>query len=771
MHTGSVGKLSGFYVFWWQYLDASGTTRDCAVCFKSPGIVQQSAWTELIEDVSKGPELPDAVVFLYLLQDAESFNAGKNHPNVSNSMIRFESRIPCFQTGIDLKGGAVINAVLGNPRVEIDVNDWSARITSSLDQLLLAGLHSIFSADSVIIEAPAGFEFVKHSEDRQSRSRVFLRAEQALTDTAVVSFVALCVWLKLLGHRSGAMWQIKAIYVDTMGISPVAFALREFFGLVGESALPQVESYHSYGGLGKVRISDKANTFCLISASTSMNMHRSWLKEKKVNAWQVATLVTQQGAMDSSHALVALSDQRLSAGNSNSSEHAPYSIRIKGETFVPDLEGAKSVLIGLKHSLLDKSCDFKSDARAVFSMYQSHALLVYGSATDSNPTYKPIFIDHEALTASDFIASNTMEVIDQYGYAKAKWIIHQDDKGSKDMAALVAKHISLPTERVIVVTEVPNAENFNRDPIIVLGGVVGQGSQMIGVSRDLRGKHKGNRLYLACIHIPADYSGKQMLAKNLEKTKPKEGIYKFKAICGLPTGTGGASAFAAEQRLYELYPDIGWPKILQARFELMSKKRVAGTALGFLPTGLNLDKQLLLREGFTFWTEKYDEGNWVAAVLWTISATLQRAREDQSLVPSLQLRSTALGQVYLDPENFTRYNDGIVQAALLRAALDHELDYRGQKDASNRMQRFLTRMFRNIADLNSEAALEFLVSLATSRLKLENNDLDIFIKQVTGLIAAQNASPMREAVNCYLQILRTKFNIGPEAQKATGQPF
>ncbi len=773
MHSGSIGiKLPGFYIFGWQYQDIAGTLRDCAVCFKSPGEVQPAAWAELIEEISKGPELPDAVLLMYLQHDVANFTQGRDDINVINSLIRFEKRFPCFQLEANLGDATFATKLLGSPQIAVDEVEWSNRVSQNRESLIQAGLNAVFDADSVVIEAPAGFEFVKHAEDRQSRSRVFLRAEQALTDTAVVSFVAFCIWLRLLSQRGNHVPTIKAIYVDTMGISPVAFSLREFFGQVaGPGFLPQVESFHSYGGLDRVRVADKVHTLCLISASTSMNMHRSWKKLKGVNDWQVLTLVTSIGAADASNALVALDDKRLAIKESASFDKAPYCIRIKGETFVPDLEGAKPVLIGLKHSLLEKGSLVKDDASAQSAIYSHPGILVYGAATDSNPTYKPVFIDEKKIAESQDIAQFMFDAVDQYGYAKAKTIIYQDDIGSRSLAERVAAYLSLSPESLLVASEVSNTHTFHSQPILVIAGVVGQGSQLIGVSRDLRGKHKGNRMYLVGVHLPVDYSGRGMLARNLEKTKQGEGVYRFKAFCSLPVGASGAKSFLMERSLAEKYPAMSWPAAIKNRFDDLSKNRLNAPSLGLLPTGINLDQTLRLREGFTFWTKHYLEGSWIGAVLWTIGAILQRAREDSSLPLSLQLKSTALSQVYLDPENFTRYNDGIIQGAFLRMALDHELDYRGQKDASNRMQRFLTRMFRNITDLNSEAALEFLCALATRRLQLEQSDIQEFVKKASELVRAQPDSPLHRAIDCFFEILNTEFSLGIDLQEAQKQPF
>ena len=76
------------------------------------------------------------------------------------------------------------------------------------------------------------------------------------------------------------------------------------------------------------------------------------------------------------------------------------------------------------------------------------------------------------------------------------------------------------------------------------------------------------------------------------------------------------------------------------------------------------------------------------------------------------------------PGNFGRYNDGIIQAALLRAALPHELNYGPRPDLSREMRRIIERAIARHRDNQGEAALEFLFAVASGRLTLEGTDLE-----------------------------------------------
>lgn len=728
--------------------------RDCAVCFKAPGAVQPTAWLDLCEELSKGPESPDSVLFIYLKEDSKEFLKGRDDANFINYLVRFKNRFPCYSLAYDLSTGTTYCDTVQSSANPADRKIFFTFLNSSFEQILLAGLQQIFSVGQIIVAAPPGFEFLRHSGNRLKRSRVFLRAEQGLTDTAVVSFVALEIWRRLMRDNNKNIPQLDSIYVDTMGISPVAFAIREFFVLAKTKLLPQVESFHSYGGMEKVRISDRAKTLCLISASTSMNMHRDWVDTHAVEPSQTIMLVTHKDADNARYALVQLEDSRLKEVITKDAPCEPYSIQISGETFVPNLEGAKSVLIGLKHSLLDRDSKHKIDSARQAAIYKSAALLVHGLAGDSNPTHKTILIDSTVLAADQTVRDDLINTIDKFGFAKSKWVIYADDSDSKTLAQYLGTHLGMSSRAVISAKKVASipANKFSDLPAIVVGIVVGQGSQFLGISRDLRGRHTGDRLYWAGIHIPPNFAAKSALAKNLEKSKTGEGAYKFSAFCSLPCGTAGAMSFVSERILYQKFPNVVWPNSISTRIEQISKTRLGSRAFGFMPTGIALDQELKLREGFSFWLKKYEEGSWAASVLWAIGAVLQSARENSDLPIELQLRSTALNQVLLDPENFSRFNDGIVQAAILRMALNHELDYRVQRDMSDRMRRFITRMFRNLSDLNSEALLEFLVALATEKLRLQVNDLTKLITESRTLLKSQQQSDLKVAVSCFLDI-------------------
>lgn len=84
-----------------------------------------------------------------------------------------------------------------------------------------------------------------------------------------------------------------------------------------------------------------------------------------------------------------------------------------------------------------------------------------------------------------------------------------------------------------------------------------------------------------------------------------------------------------------------------------------------------------------------------------------------------RLESGELQQVLLSPEVFSRFDDGVIQAAFLRAALPAELDYRAQETHSLAMGDITP----GYGQERGEAALEFVIALAIGKIRL-HKDID-----------------------------------------------
>ncbi|AWH37621.1 hypothetical protein C1929_13125 [Stenotrophomonas sp. ZAC14D1_NAIMI4_6] len=154
----------------------------------------------------------------------------------------------------------------------------------------------------------------------------------------------------------------------------------------------------------------------------------------------------------------------------------------------------------------------------------------------------------------------------------------------------------------------------------------------------------------------------------------------------------------------------------------MAVNCIRASAGSFLckPNGAALDHT----PGFVFLPVEFTETGLPTESLTflIISAVLQAARELKN--PAIQLKSTGYESVVLAPENFQRFNDNILQACLLRAALPSELDYAASPDVSLLMKELLAKVFERQDYAYGGAGLEFAAALLTGRIKLQSHHAD-----------------------------------------------
>lgn len=98
---------------------------------------------------------------------------------------------------------------------------------------------------------------------------------------------------------------------------------------------------------------------------------------------------------------------------------------------------------------------------------------------------------------------------------------------------------------------------------------------------------------------------------------------------------------------------------------------------------------------------------------------------------------------------FSRYDDGVIQAAFLRAAHPAELDYREHESYSLAMADIIKRIVRGYGFSRGEAALEFIVALCIGKIALHStvagklndficNQMESHLKGINTLFAKES---------------------------------
>ena len=732
-------SAAGFFRFSSTHLVRGDGERRFVFAYKPPGPVLRGSVEQLMLDVCKGPVIPDAVVLVGLAEDAQDTlvsDVGQEAARVAQE--RLYGRIPLLYAQYSLTTGKVVAQLL-DKTFRRRRGELLSAVTDGLAAWMTSGLSAVFRPEDVLLLAPAGYAYQKPSG---SRSKYFLKPDLALTSSASVGFVALALFHRLFAGRLERTRELQSVFVDTMAIAPIAYGLRDLLALCDFRQPFLIESFHSYGGLEAVRRPLPRTSICIISASTSMSLHEKWIVLKEVSPEEVVTLVTiKPVGKFKDGALLAIEPP------SSLSSEGPtqLSIRIKGETFLPEQEPAKKVLLSdVDHRSDGDVSWFCAFAGAgVFDCYRRP------SRSPSKP--RALFVDgHALIDRTEFVEWLESELV-QRVKAATKVIVYQDDPPSRALAqrvkAFCEGSLALVGLRVVSANSLRRVRLKANDGVAICAAVVGKGSQLLEVSRALRDMHSGPRLYVVGYQVAETLGELKTLPANLRHSKRVP--YDFSVFGKAAIGTQLTESFAAEVAAY--YAAARESKSLPP--QVAQRGRALGGVnairhLGLMPHGPRADEHMKLRSGFAYWPSSYTPQACQPEVLATVGVLLQRAREHVGLSDERRLGSGSFRHVLLHPENFTRFNDGVLQAALLRNAYPSELDYRGDHADSDFMKAVILRALARSSEEAGEATLEFLLALALRRLQVEGEHLESIIAEA---IASQGRPrALQQAINFVL---------------------
>lgn len=709
---------TGFFTFHHRLDPKDDSSLLLTVIYKPPGDILEGALDELLLSISKRPIHPDAVVFLQPELDREArLESALMRESVQVEWLRLRGRASLLLASMNSATGVVKVKVLerSKPSTVKAVRD---ALEANLADIIVSGVASVFKPEEVVLLAPPGYAYQKPSGKQE---KFFLKPDVALSSSASVAFVGFALFKKLDPKRLSQAKDLRYVYIDTMAIAPVAYALRDLIGLAQNGpAQTMIESFHSYGGMDKVTRPLPRTAICIISASTSMSMHERWIVQKSASADEVVTLLTAAPVPEA----FASGALHVIARPSRASSDGPpqLCIRLDGESFMPSLEPAKKVLLSeLIHGTKETEVFRALSPTDVFDVWRRPA--ASGAAT------RPLYVDGMALVASvDFLEWLDVELLHRVR-AATKMILHQDDPGSAELARIIKlkceSQLRMDGLSVVSASQLDKVELDSDAGVLVCAAVIGKGSQLLEISRGLRDMHTGPRLYVVGIQVTETRDEVKSLPPNLQHAKPVK--HDFTAYRAVSIGQQLARSFQAEvQQYFPASADLGvLPSRLRDRARALGGVDRVGQ-LALLPCGPSSTDAMELRPGFAYWPGTYKAGPHHACVLGTVGVLLQRAREDQSIDPDRRLSSSSFRHVLLDPENFARFNDGVIQAALLRNAFPSELDYRMNTAASAYMKAILMRMLSRSGEPAGEGILEFLLAIVLKRLQLdEQHEADV----------------------------------------------
>jgi hypothetical protein len=674
--------------------------KSTLVVFCGPTVFSYNDLVTAINEETRRALAPDAVYLCYSEDALEAVEAALRDNETAFDPLPLGTHIGLY--GYDVKGNIKRSAVLRGSPPDIP----------SLPYIRRQGLTVLFQRRRGLLEAGPTAHFVKPSGKTDSR---FLRASHALSEGAEIFFVAL--WL--LPYLND---DVQFVHLDTSSIASIVLA-----GILMKRSqtVPTLRTFQSYRGLHNHPFSVDRADLVLISASQSGGMANLIIPRVK-DASRIVTLFSTGG--DPPVPTAVLCDLRLDQKlNPLGYPPAPppadpkrtRSIRLIGEHFLAAPESARAVVPAKPDaSLVVQNMLAQLKGQEVFKAYR---------AIDSGAVRRAIWVDVEKLCKTDAFRGWLEKTVTREIPAATRAIIYPDSDPS---AELVGQALRAEIERQggqlkdVVLLKLKDIESGGKagwpvpdSPVLIVGGAAGHGQSLLAISRALRRfAPDSQRIYLSAATLPSSKRAFSLLESNL-----KQPSHRFLSMFEVFVDRAAATASWDEERDFLGEREEDLPPILVER---LSKLR--GQPEG-ITEGLFLDGnegRLRLRSNFAFWPSGTVSSEASQAdVFVSVAAILENLRSGSDVKAERRLTNDALTHTVLSGETFARYNDGVIQAALLRAALPVELDYCDAPEQSRLMRDLLQEMVALWNRPQGEALGEFLLALTLKRLRLAEPDL------------------------------------------------
>lgn len=619
------------------------------------------------------------------------------------------------------------------------------------------GLINIFKKRGGLIEAHQGQHFVfpsgKHSEK-------FLRTGNILLYSPEIYFISFCL-LNFLDFETH-----KYIFCDTSSINSLAMALvdlkKRFY--TDKKQNPLINSFKSYSIFEEEELAFGKNSLFLVSSSTSGGIIERF-KEKKVDIpIDNIVLLFFLGSKENFDKFAKNIVCNLTAGNPNDSigiqpfrtyniekEKCEYckagsmALNVIGDTFLSEKPRINKVLLKVFHSPKNLSLfvqQFICNKKTTDNVIKCHF------KENPNPEEQyDIYIDmdmiYDSLSKGRKRYANYNKIlrkkINLNIPSNTKYIITLNDSGSIKLAKLILSefkktHKVLP--KIVEQNEISRELKNEEGSVVIACSSVVNGGNLLYISKALRVFNDLSIVYLIGLVRTKDEKYHDFLVSNLSQ--------------GSTLGNSN-SPFVPIERLHfsEKYTNTIWlnekvfldklisfldedlesnsPKydsnvltFFQDRLTLLKSvdNNNKGLSNGlFYPNIYDNNKDLILNKNFAFLNfEQYYENISQSEVYFIISTILNNLRNN--IIKGDTLIQKEHDRNVLDPGNFLRFNDGIIQSCLLRASLNCELDYSLDENLSSQMRDIILDIIRNQDTVMRESIMEFAYATSSKKIKL-----------------------------------------------------
>ena len=692
------------------------------VFFVGPDILTDTQAAHALQKQLPGYVMPDVVVFLmpkYTLAEFKAQQADPLSPLMAELSRRAAKSAQTYGCAFFDEHGVITEF----EHLSGTVGRIPKLITSKSASIVKAGLAELVKRSNVLKKAPAGFFYSKPSS---RASNYFIRAEDLLSETLHTHYLALACLPLIKKAEQDGLGVPDTIYLDTIALLPLALSLQLYLSRFNRPTFAHIRSFHSHEGLIQDGpLANGVRALCLISASTRCGLAQQWSGVHRAHQCRVTTLLSFEGASSCCtilHTLKQPADfEMLAEGESDGIRL----IRIHGERFVADHSEAKFLNIGTDHAPDELQTMFYSFiGKDLFSCY----------ANDRPGTrYRSVYVDKERLVATEKFVEWFDQVLLEEAVASTTRVIYENDNASKGLADVAVQFLTrygLKTSSTVSFDDFDASDEFNGS-VIVIAAAAERGSRLQSVSRRLRtAQQSGTRLYIVGALFGRSHQMMSELVSNLTQPSKGHSRYVVKEYMRIPAAERACTThWEKEQLLLDSLCSVSSkfsPAIAQ-RMSAFDNASLFGLSNDPFWRSSQTKAPMKISRGFAF----VDTGGDVrdassTDIFLTILWILQNARYSSKVQNAKRLESGELQQVLLSPELFSRFDDGVIQAAFLRAALPTELDYRAHEAYSLSMSDIILRVAAGYGYERGEAAMEFVMALAISKIRLHKEvDADL----------------------------------------------
>ena len=495
---------------------------------------------------------------------------------------------------------------------------------------------------------------------------------------------------------------------------------------------------------------------CMISASTRCGLADQWVKINSAESYLVTTILSFELSSDSCSILHTLNQPEdfevLNEGDSGGTRL----IRIHGERFVAEHSETRLLNITTGHA--------PTILQPKFYLYMGEGLFSCFRQDKPGARSRAVHVEKSKLIDTPGFKEWFDTVLLEEAVSSTRWIIHDDDEASAKLADNAIAYLEgcgVKIENRVSFDEFDAGTKFDGS-VIVLAAAVERGSRLQSVSRRLRtAQQSGTRLYIAGSLFGRSYQTMNELRANLTQPAKDHSRFIFKTYIEVPAAELACVGHWEKERdllqsLHSINSKFSDP--ITKRMEVFNQAPAQGLALNPFWPSSQTGEPMTLARGFAFVDGKPEGKTDVTVatstdIFLTILWVLQNSRYGEKVANAKRLESGELQQVLLSPEVFSRFDDGVIQAAFLHAALPTELDYRADETQSLAMSDIIYRLAAGYGYERGEAAMEFVMALAIEKIRLHKTEdarlrkklikvLKDKIPEITHLLDPEAGSPL-----------------------------